>query len=627
MSADATAWNVSSYLIHRLGQLGIRFLFGVPGNHLGPFLEVLEEERQAGKTEITWVGTPTELGAGYAADGYARIHGIGAAAVTYGVGAFSLLNPIGGAFVEEIPIVVLNGSPTYEQWLNLRSIGLITSHMSPRFESNLEVYRQVTVDAQVISNGGLAPRQIDGALAACLAERRPVYLEITENTFKAPCGPPAGTIDVARRPSNRKLLCQAVTAAAAKIKESCRPIFWGGEEIDRLRLADQFQALVESTKIGFCTTIGGKSILSENHPQFHGVYNGKASLPEVRKMFKEIADLRIGLGAWSTSKNLGGDIDLGEDWIKAAREGVTVGSRFFPNVQLGDFINLLRKVLSEEPSHPAAGADYYAVGAQSGVDLPESREAFFAELTQANGGTAEAAEAQAETGLPLTYDNLFARINAFLESATTGEGIDAKNPYNVVSDAAFALLGSQNLRMVERQSFFAQNSWLAIGYSVGAVSGLKSARPGKRPLVFVGDGSFQETCQEMSTHTRLRHDTVVFVLNNEDFYGIEQMLVHPCYYAGHEPPAYYNILHPWSYDKLALVFGSEATPMTGFQVASDAELEKVLQVIADPQHPANRGPILVQVMLRRDDYPAAIGYAIKDNCSGPPKDPCAGLPI
>jgi len=157
--ADA-GWNVARYLIHRFGQLGIRYLYGVPGNHLGPFLEVLAEERRAGRTQLEWVGTPTELGAGYAADGYARIHGIGAAAVTYGVGAFSLLNTIGGAYVEEVPLVAMVASPTYEQWLNLRSIGLVTSHMSQRFESNLDVYRQVTVDAQTISNPALGPRQI-----------------------------------------------------------------------------------------------------------------------------------------------------------------------------------------------------------------------------------------------------------------------------------------------------------------------------------------------------------------------------------------------------------------------------------------------------------------------------------
>ena len=615
------SWNVSRYLIRRLDELGIRFLFGVPGNHLGPFLEILQEERRAGRTQLLWVGTPTEIGTGYAADGYARIHGVGAAAVTYGVGAFSLLNPIGGAYVEQVPIVVLNGSPTYEQWLNLRSIGLITSHMSPRFESNLDVYRQVTVDAQVINNGGLAPRQIDGAFAACLSSRRPIYLEVTEDAFKAACAPPQGIIEATPRGSNPGLLVKAVEAARDKIRASRRPILWGGEEIDRLRLADELQALIDATEIPFCTTIGAKSILSENHPQFHGVYNGKASLPAVRRLFKCVANLRIGLGSWSTSKNLGGEQALGEDWIVAAHEGVTVGSRFFPKIQLGDFIRGLRQEL-ETTVHPAAGEDYYTVGEEADLQIPESREAFLAVLSEPGGEVAaKTAEAPA-TELPLTYDSFFARLNRFLEDATQGSGLNATNPYMVVSDAAFALLGSQSLHMVERQSFFAQNSWLAIGYSVGAVTGLKSARPGKRPLVFVGDGSFQEICQELSTHTRLRHDTVVFVLNNEDFYGIEQMLVHPCFYAGQEPEAYYNVLHHWNYSRLAEVFGSESTPMTGFRVGSHLELEEVLRVIGDADHAANGGPILVQVLLGRMDYPSAIDYSVAENCRGEVDDPC-----
>src|SRR4051812_46629404 len=111
--------NVARYLLTRLRQIGIEHLYGVPGNHLGPFLSELHA-----MGEIEWVGTPTENGAGYAADGYARVRGVGAAAVTYGVGAFSLLNPIGGAYVEEVPLVVINATPTFEQWLNFRSIGL-----------------------------------------------------------------------------------------------------------------------------------------------------------------------------------------------------------------------------------------------------------------------------------------------------------------------------------------------------------------------------------------------------------------------------------------------------------------------------------------------------------------------
>jgi len=91
------------------------------------------------------------------------------------------------------------------------------------------------------------------------------------------------------------------------------------------------------------------------------------------------------------------------------------------------------------------------------------------------------------------------------------------------------------------------------------------------------------------------------------------MLVHPCFYAGQEPGAFYNFLHRWSYSKLAEVFGSEATPMSGLVARDERELDEALRRIADAGDPINRGPILVQVVLAQPDYPAAIGYAI---------DPC-----
>ena len=103
------------------------------------------------------------------------------------MGAFNLLDACGGAYVEQVPLIAVNACPPYEQWQNYRAVGLLTSHMSPRAESNLDVYRQVTVDAQVISNPGLAPAQIDAALTACLSERRPVYLEVMDDLWDEPC--------------------------------------------------------------------------------------------------------------------------------------------------------------------------------------------------------------------------------------------------------------------------------------------------------------------------------------------------------------------------------------------------------------------------------------------------------
>jgi len=596
VSGHPAGWTVARYLATRLEQLGIRRLFGVPGNHLGPFLSIMRDT-----TSVEWVGTPTEMGAGYAADGYARVHGVGAAAVTYSVGAFSLLNAIGGAYVEEVPLVAINASPTYEQWLNFRAVGLLTSHMSPRFESNLDVYRTVTVDAQVISNAALAPEQIDSALTACISQRRPVYLEVMENVWATECPPPEGRIVARQRPAteaNRRTLARAVQASLALIeRHGRRPILWGGEEVDRYHLADTFQSLADATGIPFCTTVGGKSILSESHPQFHGVYNGNASLPEVKRIFKEVAKCRIGLGSWSTSKNLAGEKAIGDDWIVAAHQGVSVGAQYFPDVKLEEFMAALRDAAVAKWGEGCFRMDYYAEAAEDapGAGLPGSRGEFLAAL-----------RAPSPPEERLAYDSFFARIGGFLGDAAHG----GESPYAVVSDAGFALLGSMNLPMVERRSYFAQNAWLSIGYSVGAATGVKSAAERKRPLVFVGDGSFQEIAQELSTHTRLGQDVVVFVLNNGDFYGIEQMLVHPCFYkGGSEPdPAFYNILHPWHFAKLADVFAAPDRPMTGVEVGTHAELDALLARLADGGDGINRGPVLVQVKLARKDFPRAIGY-------------------
>ncbi|MGW4384885.1 alpha-keto acid decarboxylase family protein [Kitasatospora sp. NPDC004531] len=611
MSSSNDEWTVGRYLATRLEQLGIRYVFGVPGDLLGPFLTVMQDT-----TSVRWVGTPTEMGAGYAADAYARVRladaapdqpeqGVAAVAVTYSVGAFSLLNTIGGAYVEDVPLIAINGAPSYEQWLNFQAVGLLTTHMSPRRESNLDVYRQVTVDAQVLSNPGLAPSQIDSAITACLTERKPVYLEVMEDLWEAPCNPPEGQLRAYRRPftkRNEKILDQAVAAAVDLITKFGTPIVWAGEELVRQRLEGELLEFVEATEMQFCTTVGAKSVVSEQHPLFAGVYNGKASLPEIRKTFKN-AGCRIGLGTWSTSKNLNGEQSIGDDWTVAARGGVSVGANYFPDVQLGHFIPALRTAL-EGRTFPA---DHFALAHKAGLDVPATTAEFLGSLSARHARTTE-----------LTYDSFFERINDFLLNEATGGDPEAPSPFTVVSDAAFALLGSMNLRINERAGYLAQNSWLAIGYSVGAATGVALGRqqPLKRPLVFVGDGSFQETCQELSTQVRQHLRPVFFVLDNEGFYGIEQMLVHPCYYKSQASDGadFYNVLHPWRYEKLAEVFGSEKDRMHGFEIATHAELDTLLADLADPANDLNHAPILARIRLSRHDYPRALQYKIDENC-------------
>ncbi|MFC8370984.1 MULTISPECIES: alpha-keto acid decarboxylase family protein [unclassified Streptomyces] len=596
---------VARYLALRLAELGITHLFGVPGNHLGPFLTALRAEG-----DIEWVGTPTEGGAGQAADAYARIHGIGAAAVTYSVGAFNLLNACGGAYVEQVPLVAVNASPPYEQWQNQRALGLLTSHMSPRTESNLDVYRQVTADARVISHPGLAPGQIDAALTACLTELKPVYLEVMEDLWDEPCAEPEAPIVPRERPlgaRGRTMLDDAVHAILTLIEEHPgpdgrpRPIVWAGEETDRFRLGGQLTDLVEATGVPYCTTVGAKAVLDEDQPHFHGVYNGHASHPDVHRIFKEWATCRIGLGAWSTSKNLGGEQSVGTDWVMAAHGGVSVGTSYFPDVQLGQLLPALQDALVKAYGSGGLTADYYAE-AHAHHGAPEHRPATLEHHRASLRLTGSAARHSGR----LTYDGVFDRINHFL-------GEETREDWTVVSDAAFSLIGSMNLSL-PAGGFLSQVSWLSIGWSVGAATGaaLAPERAPARPMVFVGDGAFQETCQEISTHTRLGLRSVVFVMDNGHFYGIEQMLVHPSYYAGQDRPEpdFYNVLHPWHYDRLADVFAGRDTPAHGVHVTDTAELDALLARLTDPADPVNAGPLLVRVRLHRHDYPRAMAYKV-----------------
>ena len=101
------ATTVATYLLTRLQQAGLEHLFAVPGDYASPFLQALDAT-----PGIARIPNMNELGSGYAADGYARCKGIGAACVQYGVGGFSVLNCAAGSFVERAPVAIISASPS-----------------------------------------------------------------------------------------------------------------------------------------------------------------------------------------------------------------------------------------------------------------------------------------------------------------------------------------------------------------------------------------------------------------------------------------------------------------------------------------------------------------------------------
>ena len=121
---------IGSTLLERLYKLGLRHIFGIPGDYVLSLYKLIEQ------SPIQHIGTTREDCAGYAADAYARINGIGGACVTYCVGGLNVVNAVACAYAERSPVVLLSGSPG----LSERVRNPFLHHMVRDFTTQKEVF-------------------------------------------------------------------------------------------------------------------------------------------------------------------------------------------------------------------------------------------------------------------------------------------------------------------------------------------------------------------------------------------------------------------------------------------------------------------------------------------------------
>src|SRR5215831_20478927 len=178
---------VAGYLLTRLAEAGVISVFGVPGDYNLGLLDAI-----AARTSMEWIGMATEQGAGYAADSYARLRGLGALVTTFGVGELSAINAIAGAYAESAPVVHIVGTPA----VSARGTGLTLHHNLPGngFAHFAAMAAEVTA-AQADLRADAAPGdEIDRVLRVALRTSRPVYLAIPADVATAPVPAPAGPL-------------------------------------------------------------------------------------------------------------------------------------------------------------------------------------------------------------------------------------------------------------------------------------------------------------------------------------------------------------------------------------------------------------------------------------------------
>lgn len=557
--------DLTDFLFRRLHQIGVRSVHGVPGDYN---LTALDYVEPAG---LHWVGNANELNAGYAADGYARIRGISVLITTGGVGELSAINAIAGAYAEMAPVVHIVGTPPTQA----QDAGVNLHHTlgDGNFRHFAEMAAKVTVAQTNLVDPATATASIDRCLQACVANSRPVYIELPTNMVKAQVAASdlEKPLDLSIPFTDEGFEDTEVDLILDKIYSAKQPFIIVDGFTNRFGISDEADELVRVTGFPTSTTPFGKGIINETYPNFHGIYAGDAG-NQIYNPWAYGTDLVLRLGPLNSDVNTYGFSTIPDKHkaITFDRDFVEVAGTKYTNVHIK---SLLRRILDRLDQKKLPRQEPYP-------DL---------------GIPSEELKALAPTQPEDVIDQLtfWRRISTFFRSGDI-----------ILTETGTPSLGGRDFVLPPHTRLINSSIWLSIGYMLGAAQGAALAlrellAEGKqsqgRAILFEGDGSLQMTAQAFSDIIRNRLDITIFVLNN-DGYTIERWI--------HGMKAGYNDVQPWRYLEAPNYFGAPkddpAYPVLTKRAENWGQLQEIL---AGQQLQEGKGLNIVEVMMTKEDAP------------------------
>ena len=523
---------LGQFLFEYLHRRGVGHSFGVPGDFALPTFSWLEKSR------IQSVTMTHEPSAGFAADAYARVHGLGLVCVTYCVGGLNVLNAIAGAYAEKSPVVVVSGAPGRKD----REKDPLLHHKVKTFETQRRVYDEVTVASTVLLDEQRAASEIVRCVEACLRHKRPVYIEVPHDMVDREI--PTGAIaPLLPEESDPHTLKAALDETLALIRSAKKPVILAGVELARYRFGRLVVHMAERMNIPIAADLLSKSTVPENHRLYLGVYGGAMSSDEHVRKYVESADLVLMLGTFITDMSMGfytAKLDR-KRTVLATTERVNVQYHRYESVEFRDFLKSLAKakIRPKDFKHPNPHA------------VPEPLR-------------------QAERAHPLTMVDVFRILSLHLDEHCC-----------VVADIGDAIFGAVGIRSEKQAEFIAPAYYMSMGFAVPASIGVALGRPDLRPYVLVGDGAFQMTGVEISTAVRLGLNPIILVLNNDGYGTMREIR-----------DGEFNVITQWNYHKICeLVGGGEATT-----VSTIGELDTALRSAQ-----AARNVRVIEIKIPRGD--------------------------
>jgi TPP-dependent 2-oxoacid decarboxylase len=522
--------SIGDYLIAKIKEYGVSHVFGIPGDYVLSFYSKLS-------SSINVINTCDEQGAGFAADAYARLSGLGVVCVTYNAGGLKLVNSTAQAYAEKVPVLVIAGAPGWEE----RKKYPLLHHKAKEYDDQLKIFEHITVASTNIHDPEEAFSEINRVLDQIVTQKRPGFIELPRDMVNVvPKNQSPSISKIKTSPLTQEYFSSIASKAIEVINSAKQPVIIVGVEVARYGLENSVVEFAKKTNIPMVSTFLGKSSVTESDPLYLGIYAGIVADESVRQ-YVESSDCVILIGVLLT------DIDLGSNTAKLVpdkmltinSDSCTVNNQTFPvGLELLSQINKCPLLQHDRSLAPAS--------------LVERTPKFEAKPQK------------------ITAKRLFEAVGNFLEKDSL-----------LIADIGDAVCGCLEVPTQAPRRFLAPAYYSSLGFSIPAILGVQAKYPNLRPIVVIGDGAFQMTGNELSTVIRNHMNAVVIVLNNSGF-GTERPMIDGAF----------NDVASWNFHKLPIVFNGGQ----GFLVKTEREL-----VEAYAKAKCYNGVSILEVILDQND--------------------------
>ncbi len=277
-------------LVAYLEQIGIEYVFGVPGGAIEPLYNALaRSERRGGPRPVV---ARHEAGAAFMADGYARETGkIGVCCATSGPGATNLITGVACAYENEIPMLVITGQPS----LHLLGKGAMQESAGLGGIDTVGMFRSCTHYSALVSHPDQLERQLTNALlGAYQPTPGPVHLSIPVDVQRSQMkSVPAYDLAHLLRPTS-PVDDAAVRELQAQLAQANRVVVLIGSGCGEA--IDLVIELVERMGAVFVVTPDAKGFISPRHPSYLGVFGFAGHMSAIEAMEDRDVDLILAMG-------------------------------------------------------------------------------------------------------------------------------------------------------------------------------------------------------------------------------------------------------------------------------------------------------------------------------------------